>query len=268
MGDKAENTRNAIVKLLSEGHLDSLGFYDSQVIAESWAMDSRPAGPTHIIKLIGSNDQAAKSLKRVDFCFDGIEMSAYDVIRHKLSSVEYLTFSSTLTWDISDGIWHRDMKRNWTSYSHLQSLQFRCCAVAYALHIPLLVRHFPSLKHILISVCGSSDDVQQPSPPKNWYQAADALWKVHEPLDTFQIEHSITWEIACMADIPVKHLIIANLRGDFLLNALEHDPNYFPGLQTIRIQPENLSYGDKAHPFKPKDLETLVNYCEKRNVEL
>jgi hypothetical protein len=221
-----------------------------------------------VIYLIGSNAKAASSLKRLDLWIPGIGVSAYDIIRRQLPCIEYLTFNSILPWNHSDGIWYRDRDRNCISYSHLQSLQFRWTAVAYALYIPLIVRHFPSLKHLLISVCEKPTDVQVSSPPKGWHQAVDALWKVHRPLRTFQIEYMMTWQISCMTEIPIEHLVIANLRGNFLMKTLEEDPNYFPGLQTIRIQPEELNYSDDARLFTPKVLETLIKYCEKRNIEL
>jgi hypothetical protein len=69
MGNRAEKTGNAIVKLLTEGHLDSLGFYDSQILADAWRMEDEPEGPNKIIYLIGSNAKAASSLKDSTYAF-------------------------------------------------------------------------------------------------------------------------------------------------------------------------------------------------------
>jgi hypothetical protein len=273
MPETMEMTGKAVVKLLTKGYLDSLGFYDSRILnTGAWAKEDLPDGPTQIIGLIGSNKDAARSLKRLDMASFDIAPSTYTIIRRQLPSIEFMSFHSTLTWNPLKVKWYYNMEWSWASYSHLQSIQFRYCGNVYAPDIPLLVRESPALKHLVVSVCGNPNDVRLPSPPEGWYHAADALWKVHEPLDTFQIEHMITWEIACMAEIPVKNLIIANLRADFLMTALEDDRNYFPGLQTIRIQPEKLSYINRGihriHPFRLKDLGSLAKYCEKRNVEL
>jgi hypothetical protein len=268
MEELAEKTGNAIVKLLTEGHLDSLGLYDSAVLANVRDHTALPIAAIQMINLIGNNEQALRSLKRLDLCFASIGRSTYDTVRRQLLNIEYMTFNLSLAWNLSDGMWCHDKERNWLSYSHLHNLQFRACEIAYAPHIPLIVRHFPALKYLLISACGNFDDARSPSPPKGWYQAQDALWKVHEPLETFHIEDALTWEIACMTEIPVKNLIVTDVRGDFLTKALEDDLNYFPGLQTIRIQPEKSGYHTNSQSFAPNVLEALIKYCENRGVEL
>lgn len=72
-----------------------------------------------------------------------------------------------------------------------------------------------------------------------------------------------------MNDIPVRTLIIANLRENHLIvGALVENSNYFLGLKSIRIEPKILHYPNDVHPFDAKNLGSLKQLCRKRNIEL
>jgi hypothetical protein len=64
------------------------------------------------------------------------------------------------------------------------------------------------------------------------------------------------------------------------VNALADDENYFPCLEVVRIEPEEVIYGDEPfnygeapietqkHPFTAENLAALEAYCRRRNITL
>jgi hypothetical protein len=76
-------------------------------------------------------------------------------------------------------------------------------------------------------------------------------------------------EILAMGEIPVKTLILANLRGDHLIYSMKEDKLIFPGLRTIRIQQEVIpEYPEGVHPFTEEHLTALRDICKARGLML
>jgi hypothetical protein len=77
-----------------------------------------------------------------------------------------------------------------------------------------------------------------------------------------------------MAEIPVKTLIITNLKGSHLVDALTDDENYFPCLKVVRINPEVIYEGYEYEeeynkpPYDQESLSALEAFCKRRNVVL
>jgi hypothetical protein len=95
------------------------------------------------------------------------------------------------------------------------------------------------------------------------------LWKVHRPLETLHLEHAFGKEILALGEIPVKTLILANLRGDHLSHSMKEDKLIFPGLRTIQIQAEVIpEYPEGVHPFTEDHLAALTEICRARNLTL
>jgi hypothetical protein len=211
---------------------------------------------------------AKKALKRLDLTVYGeLKEELYNWIRTELSSLEALTIDR-LAFSGSHDLWPLSGAVKWGQYANLQRLQFRDCYSVYSNRIPYLVRHFPSLVHILVSTCDSGQAGYN-LKPEDWYEQKDALWRVHKPLETLHLEHMLGTEILAMGEIPVKTLILANLRGDHLIHSMKEDKLIFPGLQVIRIQAEIIpEYPAGVHPFTEKHLTALKDICQARGLIL
>lgn len=119
-----------------------------------------------------------------------------------------------------------------------------------------------------MSVCGSGSDHIIAAPPKGWHSAANALWKVRKPLDVFHLEHTNRWEIGVMGELSTRMLILANLSGSHFLRAFQDDPDYFPELQTIMIEPRERRVGQDTRQFSRRDFDILQEMCENRSVTI
>jgi hypothetical protein len=184
----------------------------------------------------------------------------YDFICSGFPSLEALTFYYVVDYPLK-GVWDYNEEVKWGQYSNLTTLQFIECGRAYSNQISHLVRHFPSLLHLLFS---TSDNGTGGSnlKPNDWHSRDDAMWRVRNPLETVHLEHMYGWEINAMGDIPTRTLIVTNLRADFLIGSMRNDMKIFPGLQTIRIQPAVIpEYHDGGHPF-------LEDICKARGVTI
>ncbi|KAG8777175.1 hypothetical protein FRC19_008385 [Serendipita sp. 401] len=117
----------------------------------------------------------------------------------------------------------------------LVKLQLIECRAVYAGHIPDLVRQCPALRSLFVSTCGDGSDVEIPFRPAGWSEENDALWRDHQPLDHFHLEHMLGWEIAAMATIPAREVVLTSLRDGELLNAFERDKEMFPQLELLHI---------------------------------
>jgi hypothetical protein len=267
-----KHLNQSIITRLEDGILNALGFYASEVLNDLDPINTRDnlEGPLPLLQAISNNEKSRASVKHLDVSIFTLQMEAYNIIRTRLPSLESLSFNYALRSPLVDPLWDTyalASQSRWANYSNLERIQFKICEQVYAGHISPLVRHLPALNYLMITTCGSRNDVRCPRPPEDWYSTKDALWKVHQALDV-HIEHMFDWEIRAMADIPVKTLIVTNLRGDFLNKVLNEDSRYFPGLRTIRIQDDIPEYTDGAHPFTEQELSNLQTICEKRGLEL
>jgi hypothetical protein len=111
------------------------------------------------------------------------------------------------------------------------------CGNTPAHHIPELVRHFTSLKFLLVAEF-SYDEEEIPPRRTVWDQEANALWKQRPPFEAFHIERILEREIVivAMGTIPSKTLIAASLYSGDLEGAFITDPDLFPYLDLLRIE--------------------------------
>lgn len=269
VGDWMKNTREAIVTLLEEGSLEALGLYSRRLmlfLPRIRGIINEDDAPALLLRTISANLGANSSLKKLDLCLGGLHPGAYEVVRNELTSLESLTFHYMFRQDALNDPWVHDGRKNRSQYSNLTSLQFRRCQKVSAPHIPFLVRHFVSLKHLLVSICGQSTDVKAPSPPpRGWFEAEDALWKVRQPLEVFQLDHTSHWELGCLGEISVSTFIVSNFPPDDLANVFKDDENYYPELKVIRIPS---AFSDGTQSFSGYNLPFLEDFCRQRGVEV
>jgi hypothetical protein len=262
-------TSNAVLALAKEGRLDTIGFYCISLHQGLTIPFYYSDGSFPLLKSILDCSEAKVAIKRLDIVFSRIDAKLWHRIRTELPSLEALTIFFAIQPSV-DPVWVPGRKHHWGQYSNLTRLQFYNCGRVHSNNISPLVRHFPSLKHLLVSTCDNGEQKTAAIPlPDQWYQANDALWRVRKPLETLQYEHMLDWEIRLMCDIPVKILIITNLKGEHLTTNLVQDKNAFPGLQVIRIQPPVIpEYADGFHPFSARTLATLEEVCAQRHIQL
>jgi hypothetical protein len=261
-------TNQAIVASLKRGVLKSLGIYADETLQGSYqgSMKFPAAGVFSMFNLIAQDsDATAKtSLEHLEIALYAMPVETYDIIRSGLTSLRSLTIHQAFQ-PLLGRLWDWWMVQLWSPNPHLTQLKLKKCATAYPTHIPHIVRHFPSLKVLLVSLCGHSSDLRQYAPPDRWHSAQDALWKVRKPLEIFHIEHMTHWEIGVMAEIPTRTLIGATLGGN-LVRALQDDPRYFPELKEIRIEPRNQGVSHRTNQFSHSDYHLLSEFCQKRGV--
>lgn len=259
-----------ILSWLEQGNLNGIGFYGCEVLDDDdpFSRGDDIHGPLPLLQAVSRSVKARTALKRLDISIYTIKMDLYTIIRRDFPSLESLSFNYALRTESVDPLWDPLCEPKWAHYAKLTSIQFKLCSNVYAGHISYLVRHFPALKYLMLSTCGSVNDKITPGPPEGWYTGSHALWKTHIPLDAIRLEHMSDWEIRAMADIPTKSLVVTNIRGDFLTETLERDSKYFPGLQTIRIQGDIPEYDEGVHPFSEGRLSALEEVCKKRGITL
>jgi hypothetical protein len=249
---------DTVGRLLEEGRLDTLGFYGN-VIESIGLLHSIP-----------SDSKARKALKRLDLHTYYMSLETYDMVRSQFPSLESFTISYGIRHP-HDPIWAPSQRSKWEPYSNLTRLQFLQCGRVYCNQVAHLVRHFPSLKYLLVSTCDDGGDICRTDSNidkgERWYDRKDALWRVRKPLETLHLEHMLEWEITAMGDIPTKELVVTNLKGNFLTESMMKDPRIFPALQTIRIQPAIIpEYAEGIHPFDNDMLVALEKVCKERQL--
>jgi hypothetical protein len=272
-----EKTNAAIVALFEEGKLDTIGLYSLDALEGGYERYPKDGISPFLLSIL-DNPKAKAALKRLEITSCFLHNDMWRRIRTELFSLETLTIASALDIDADepcDDIWIPGKKDHWATYSNLTRLQLAEYTKVYSDQISHLVRNFPSLKHLVVASCGE-EDLQRKSVaiplPKGWYKQEDALWKVRSPLETLHLEHMLGWEIRFLVDIPTKALIVTNLRGDFIVENFTEDPNTFPGLKAIHIQPaiipEYTSNSLRIHPFDATNLAKLEQVCSQRQLSL
>jgi hypothetical protein len=253
-----------IIELFEEACLDTLGVYEAYLVGQEGYLSS----PLSLLQELAQSTKGSVALKCLDLSFYRALPEMSRLIRTSFPSLEAITCFGFLN-DSHPAIWDPSGEYNWASYTNLTRLQFRDGDYVYASQMSDLVRHLPSLIHLLISTSDNGDRKADNVRLGGWYKREDALWRVRKPLETFQMEHMDEDEITVMGDIPTKTLIIANLRGDQFVRPMKSDPHLFPGLQYIRIQPAVVpQYDDGYHPFDESSLQALVEICQQRSVTL
>lgn len=266
--DWMQSINRAIVHSLEHGNLEAVGIYSNEIVSGSWwRQQNTSIGTDALLSRIALNPAASASLKRLDLAIYSMSEDTWDRVRQHFTSLKSMVICHALRPSLGR-VWSPYQSTKWFPNSNLTHMYLKKCSGAYAPHIPHLVRHFTSLVHLLVSICGDHNDITIMTPPTGWYTADNALWKVRQPLDVFHLEHMVHWEIGAMGDIPTKCLIIANLYGPSFNDALQDDVHYFPHLQTIRVEPQILSAHSSNYQFPEKDFKFLEDYCQKRGVTL
>jgi hypothetical protein len=167
--DEMDSTYATVVKMLEEGALNTIGMYSPGI--------NEPSGTSHpsyvtkftLLELILKSVGAKRALKRLDLAVYGhLRGGLYNRIRTEFSSLEALTIHGHLSPQSYD-LWPLSGPVKWGQYANLQRLQFRDCYSVYVNRIPYLVRHFPSLVHILISACDTGHGGYN-LKPEDWYE--------------------------------------------------------------------------------------------------
>ncbi|KAG8805484.1 hypothetical protein FRC17_005484, partial [Serendipita sp. 399] len=120
--------------------------------------------------------------------------------------------------------------------ANLVSLQFMGGGGVHSPWVPDLILHCPRLRYLLVSTCG--DDIGLPPVTRTpgWSRREDALWRRRAPLEEFQIEHMLEWEIIAMGTIPARTVIITSTFSHDLQNTFLKDPEIFPCMELLRYE--------------------------------
>ena len=255
----------AIVDLAGRGSLTTISFISQGVIADrwvspdDWSVSESRWVDNKLLQAVLQSPVACRTLRRLDVALTSIDQSTWAAIRQtKFSNLQTLSFRRCL-WVSLGPIWRMAPNRPfWASNEHLTTLEFYDCQNAHSALLCELVRHFPSLRRLIVCTSGHDSDHQTPPPERGWSTNPDSLPKVRVPLDFLHIEHGCQWEVLALAMVPTKTLMITNVAERIMQNILRHDAELFIGLETLRIRP----------PREGVDPEILDNSCRERGWKL
>ncbi|CAG7853025.1 SubName: Full=Uncharacterized protein {ECO:0000313/EMBL:CCA70882.1} [Serendipita indica DSM 11827] len=278
---KWTNTQAAIadqcIGILSTGKVREFGIYSAMILQyevgnPSW--DRRMAwGANYIIGQYANNAAATSNLRVLDLVMETIPMDMYKLIRTQFPNLRTMNIRRAFRCRALGRIWDTNQVSPWRHYDHLTRLRLIDCSNAYAFHIPHLVRHFKSLRELMVSTCGSDDDDKVGVPRSGgWSTEADALCNTHASLDVFHVEHMSDWEIYALGVIPTKELVTSNLVQGHLEAAFTYDPEIFPGLGLLRVEAyvslEEATYMDATMADPPRAIKTLNAICAGRGIKI
>jgi len=256
------------VALISRGNLRSL------TISSTWAGDSSwwyrhimNDGLAILLAGIVPTLDHFRQLRNLEITSGFISGDVYDGIRSKATFLDSLTFRYCLGIALGR-IWDEGQIAKWAPNQNLTRLNLINCQNGYAPHIPSLIRHFSSLRHLFISACGDFSDVEPPPRQAGWNRESNALWKHRAPLDVLHIEHSLEWEILALGIIPTRTLVATSLIEGHLFGAFVLDEEIFPGLTLLKIS--NVSDNTLNDPRSPshRSLQEWERILKLRNIEL
>ena len=245
-----------IVDLAGRGVLTSISFIAQSVIADRWVpLSEDRLVDEKLLQAVLRSPVACRTLRRLDVALMSIDHSTWAAIRHtNFGNLQTLTFRRCL-WISLGPIWRPPLNRPfWASNNHLTTLEFYDCQNAHSALLCELVRHFPSLRRLIVCTSGHDSDHQTPPPKRGWSTDPESLPRVRGPLDLLHIEHGCQWEVLALAVVPTKTLMITNVAERIIQNVLRHDAELFIGLETLRIRP----------PREGVDPEILNNSCRER----
>ncbi|CCA70882.1 hypothetical protein PIIN_04818 [Serendipita indica DSM 11827] len=265
------------IGILSTGKVREFGIYSAMILQyevgnPSW--DRRMAwGANYIIGQYANNAAATSNLRVLDLVMETIPMDMYKLIRTQFPNLRTMNIRRAFRCRALGRIWDTNQVSPWRHYDHLTRLRLIDCSNAYAFHIPHLVRHFKSLRELMVSTCGSDDDDKVGVPRSGgWSTEADALCNTHASLDVFHVEHMSDWEIYALGVIPTKELVTSNLVQGHLEAAFTYDPEIFPGLGLLRVEAyvslEEATYMDATMADPPRAIKTLNAICAGRGIKI
>ncbi|PVG03904.1 hypothetical protein CPB86DRAFT_821935 [Serendipita vermifera] len=257
---------NAIVRMIKEGSLESIGFYSCKVVQDNFMHKDVPfAGP--LFDEIAQSESASL-LKRLDIALPRVPATTRDLICSRFTSLQSLTVRKALR-RLDGSIWSGGCCKIWASYDNLTSLQLIGCTSVYPPDVPELVQHFTSLQHLLISACGDPSDVEPPPRPQGWSLMRTGWWHHRRPLKSLHLEHMIHWEILAMGSIPVEELIAVSLFATHLGSSFNVDPEIYPHLRVLRAESLETGFGSDINREREKEVApALQQLCDKRGIEL
>jgi hypothetical protein len=250
----------AVVGLAGRGKLTTISFISKSVIADRcMAPPDGWSACNKLLQAVLQSQVACRMLRRLDVALASIDHSIWAAIRQtEFGNLQTLSFRRCL-WISLGPIWLLTPNApTWASNKHLTTLEFYDCQNAHAGLLCELVRHFPSLRRLIVCTSGDDSDYQTPPPKRGWTSDPTSLPRVHEPLDFLHIEHGGQWEVLALAVVPTKTLMVTNVAERIMQNVLKHDAELFIGLETLRIRP----------PRKGVDPESLDNLCRERGWKL
>jgi len=255
----------AVVNLAGRGVLRTISFVSQSVVADRWVpLGGWPVAQSHwadyrLLQAVLQLPVACQTLRRLDVALTAIDHSIWETIRQtEFGNLQTLAFRRCL-WISLGPIWRFNPNRPYWAYNeHLTTLEFYDCQNAHSALLCDLVRHFPSLRRLIICTSGHDSDYQPPPPKRGWSTDPESLPRVHEPLDFLHIEHGCQWEVLALAVVPTKTLMITNVAERVMQSILRHDAELFIGLETLRIRP----------PREGVDPEILDNSCRERGWKL
>jgi hypothetical protein len=263
--DWMRHTNTAILHLLEKQSLQSLGIYSERIIDDLWnGYLDKTSGPLLLLSQILRSPVTSNAVKKLDIALFNISADVYDLLRQNLPFLTSLTIHHAFQSRMGK-IWDEHQHSKWNFSQNLRHLSLKKCTNAYAPHIPHLVRHAPSLEHLLLAMCGDDTNIKLAGPPDNWFSSRNALWKVREPLKTLHLEHVDDWEMAILGEIPTQNLILANNGGSHFMSAFKENLEYFPKLEVISVEPKGMRLGG-SDQFKASGYQLLEKICQMRGL--
>lgn len=255
----------AIVDLAARGGLKTISFISQSVMADrwfllgGWAARKDRCADYKLLQAVLQSPVACRTLKRLDIALTTIDYSTWEAIRQtEFCNLRTLTFRRCLRILLGP-IWRfHPNEPFWASNKHLTTLEFYDCQNAHSALLCELVRHFPSLRRLIVCTSGHGSDNPASPPKRGWSTDPESLPRVRQPLDFLHIEHGCQWEVLALAVVPTKTLMITNVAEKVMQNILRHDTELFIGLETLRVRP----------PREGVDPEILDNSCRERGWKL
>lgn len=256
------NLNDRVTRMITKGSLSTLGVYSFSVITVGYSWYRVPRGIPALLKSVIPAIASTPSFKHLEIASESIPSDVYDDLRSKTASLHSLTLRSCISSPLEKA-WSPGNTQKWVPNANLTYLLLSNCQSVYPPHIPNLVQHFTSLKHLMISACGSHGDVVPPARAPNWCTLPDALWKQRPPLETAFIEHMLQWEIIAMGTIPAKTVIFTSIRRGNVETSFMEDPEIFPCLFVLRVEPDDTWKGRlvraAGRPQSPIDWHHLLS---------
>jgi hypothetical protein len=260
---------SALLSLLKEGRLTTLGIYSCRLIQTRIRYDQNTEQANGVLDLLESialYEPAQRSLRILDVVADWIPERIFDLIRSNFTALTSLTLRRVVRepW-FKSRIWDVDQQPKWHPYPNLTRLHLDDFEPGHAAHFPSLVRHFSALEELKITACGKDYNGVIKWRGPGWSQRPDALCNTRLRLRLLYMAHMEGWEIYELGVIPATTVVITTIKPIFLLELLHGDDELFPGIQVLNLAPQHLPPGGGN---TEDESPSIGDICSARNVEL
>ncbi|PVF99546.1 hypothetical protein CPB86DRAFT_289469 [Serendipita vermifera] len=258
-----------ILKLICLGNIQSFGIYSQTVVQGEPTYTGADGDLSRLLERILTTRQVASSLKRLDIALENLMSGPYSQVQALGTSLTSLTMRQCLSW-IDGSLWDPFHRVNWSPSTQIQRLNLLSCTGALGFEIPDLVKHFKSLRYLLVSECGAVIDVGTEPRSHGWSHSSDALCNQRVPLEEFHIEYMHNIDILSMGVIPVNKLIITRVVKSTIIHAFQQDQEIFPALKYLSIQDEWSIYDDEDDEWRENPLlkQDIEEFCLQREIAL